>query len=92
MSILNYIDTMSNLSQNFGIDYSNLYFVALNLGPYTAGNGTSAQANLEELFTYAAGMIMFDDVAIAVKESLKELSFSNITNIFSFFVYSRVDS
>ena len=81
MSILNYIDTMSNLSQNFGIDYSNLYFVALNLGPYTAGNGTSAQANLEELFTYAAGMIMFDDVAIAVKESLKELSFSNITNI-----------
>jgi hypothetical protein len=40
-----------------------------------------AKASLEEIFTYAAGMIMFDDVAIAVKEASNELEFSNITNI-----------
>lgn len=81
MSILNYIDTMSNLSVNFGVNPSNFYFAALNLSPYTAGQGTSLQTTLEEIFTYAAGMIMFDDVAIAVKESTKALEFSNITNI-----------
>lgn len=82
MSILNYIDTMSNLSIDFGIDNRNLlYFVALNLGSHTAGANSMAKATLEEIFTYAAGMIMFDDVAIAVKEATNQLEFSNITNI-----------
>lgn len=81
MSILNYIDVMNNLATQFGVDTSNFYFVALNLGPYTAGEGTNAKSNLEKIFTYTAGMVMFDDIATAVKEAIKEIEFSNITNI-----------
>ena len=80
MAILNYIDIMSNLSQNFGIgDPQLMKFVAYNLESNSPGH--SKIGILEEIFTYAAGMIMFDDIAIAVKESIGTLEFSNITNL-----------
>jgi len=54
-------------------------FVAYNLESNSPGH--SKIGILEEIFTYAAGMIMFDDIAIAVKESIGTLEFSNITNL-----------
>lgn len=80
MAILNYIDIMASITQNFGIgDPELMKFVAYNLGEHSPG---ASKVNiLEEIFTYAAGMIMFDDIAIAVKESIGTLEFSNITNL-----------
>lgn len=80
MAILNYIDIMSTLSQNFGIgDPQLMKFVAYNLESNSPGHDKIDI--LEEIFTYAAGMIMFDDIAIAVKESIGTLEFGNITNL-----------
>lgn len=80
MAILNYIDIMSTLSQNFGIgDPQLMKFVAYNLADNSPGH--EKINTLEEIFTYAAGMIMFDDIALAVKESIGTLEFSNITNL-----------
>lgn len=80
MAILNYIDIMNSLSQNFGIgDPQLMKFVAYNLEAHSPGSNQIK--TLEEIFTYAAGMIMFDDIALAVKQSIGTLEFSNITTL-----------
>jgi hypothetical protein len=71
---------MNNLEDIFGMgDPDSLKFVAYNLDSHSPG--ANMIEPLEAIFTRAAGMIMFDDVAIAVKEANKTLEFSNITNI-----------
>lgn len=80
MAILSYIDIMSGLSQNFGIGNPNLLkFVAYNLGSSSPGN--NMVSILEEIFTYAAGIIMFDDINLAVREAVGTLQFSNIKTL-----------
>lgn len=80
IAILNYIDIMANLSENFGIkNIPLLKFIAYNLGSSSPAHGSIS--TLEEIFTYAAGMIMFDDIALAVQEASKTLKFNNISNI-----------
>jgi len=54
-------------------------FVAYNLEAHSPGSNQIK--TLEEIFTYAAGMIMFDDIALAVKQSIGTLEFSNITTL-----------
>lgn len=80
MAILSYIDIMSGLSYNFGLGNPQLLkFVAYNLGSHSPGHHMISQ--LEEIFTYAAGMIMFDDINLAVREAVGTLQFSNITTL-----------
>lgn len=80
IAILNYIDIMYNLSLSFGVGNPNLFkFIAYNLDTHSPA--ANMRDSLEEIFTYAAGMIMFDDVGVAVREATKEVQFSNITNI-----------
>jgi hypothetical protein len=82
IAILNYIDIMNNLSKNFGLgDIKTAKFVVYNLGSHSPGSNQQTISTLEEIFTYAAAMIMFDDIAIAVKEATNELKFSNVTNL-----------
>jgi hypothetical protein len=68
IAILNYINIMASLSEDFGIGNVDLMkFVAYNLPEHSPGAGM--ESSLEQIFTYAAGIIMFDDVAVAVKEA-----------------------
>ena len=79
INILNYIDTMFNIGMDFGLNIDNLRFTALNLGQHSPG--AHMINTLEELFTYAAALIMFDDTSIIVKEATKQLGLSNIHNL-----------
>ena len=83
ISILNYIDIMMNLSKTFGLGDQGplMKFVAYNLGAHSPGGNSQTQASLEEIFTYTAGMIMFDDIGVAMKEATKDLAFSNVVNL-----------
>lgn len=80
IAILNYIDIMQNLQFDFGMgDPQLMKFMAYNIEANSPG--AHAKGIMEEIFTYAASMIMFDDASVAVKEATKELEFSNVTNI-----------
>lgn len=85
LAILNYIDTMNSISQsisgeNFlGLDKNSLYFTAINLSSNAVASGMANK--LEQIFSLAASLIMFDDTSVIVKEATKQLEFSNITNL-----------
>ena len=79
LSILNYIDVMRNIGLDFGIDPDSWYFLALNLGEHSPGNGMTNM--LEEIFSIAASLIMFDDINVIVKDAAGLLNYSNLTNL-----------
>lgn len=80
MSIMNYIDTMASISYDFGITDPDLWkFVGINLSRHTVAEGCASP--MEEIFTLAAGLIMFDDFSAIVKEGMELLDFSNLYNI-----------
>ena len=79
MVILNYIDTMRNIGLDFGIDPDSWYFAALNLNEHSPAKDMKLQ--LEYIFCIAASLIMFDDTVVIAKEAIKELEFSNVTNL-----------
>ncbi len=82
MAIMNYIDTMASISADFGIgeqDRDLWKFIGINLSKHTVAE--SCKSSMEEIFTIAAGIIMFDDFATIVKEGMGQLDFSNLHNI-----------
>lgn len=80
LSILNYIDTMRSITYDFGIGNPDMwYFVGINLAKHSVAQDYVPE--LEYIFTMAAGLIMFDDFAVIVKEGMNKLDYSNIHNI-----------
>ena len=79
LSILNYIDTMTTIGIDFGIDPKYLYFAGINLGEHSPAHGMLN--TLENIFSIAASLIMFDDASFIYKEAIEELTTSNITNL-----------
>lgn len=77
MSLMNYIDEMSNFSQDMGLDADWLKFLAYNISNEALGSGN--KSNLEEVLATAAAIIMFDDVnEIAESITVPETSATSV--------------
>lgn len=79
LPILNYIDTMTNIGMDLGVNPNALKFIGLNLAPHAVANGSDDM--LASIFSMAASLIMFDDAPIIFKEAVGTLEFSNLTNL-----------
>ncbi len=79
----NFIDMVQNLDKFPNVvENANLYrFVVINLGENSPGANTNAKSIMENIFSHVAALLMFDDAVLTVQESVKEISFTNITNI-----------
>lgn len=79
ISLLNYIDKISHLGGNLGIDTKWLQFAALNLADNAAGSHLVYP--LEYYFTTFIGFIMFDDFETATKNFAGSLPNSKVSSI-----------
>lgn len=79
MNIFNYIDSIAEMGHNFGANTEWMKFAAYNLSESAIGSFNKQP--LETVFTIAAGLIMFDDFAIAAQEIKNNIEYSNITNL-----------
>lgn len=79
LGIFPYINTLCNIGLDLGLDPNTLKFLGINLGPHAAAN--NSRSTLEQIFSIAASLIMFDDAAIIVKEASGQLEFSNVTSL-----------
>ena len=80
MNLFNYIDSIKQFGNGFGIDTDWLNFFAYNLA--TDALGASAINPLKSFFAIAAGLIMFDDFSVIAKRALdNEKIYNNINSI-----------